>query len=315
LYQGVLERKGVLSLLREDPWGVARLAAAHLGTMAIPYALPIGIVAVAASSRSANAAPDNVKRLQVLVAMLLIVAFMMTVGFTVKVAPTDLGGLERLHARYYFYVLPLLLIASVAMRDAWPVDRRLLAAGFAALVLALNFWVLRVSRVPASPWFGSIVDHMDVQWYRHMNWLYWPILAGYLILIWRYAKGVLTRRAVVTGLGCYLLIANAGTAEQARFGRPIDSQECGHLAAFFLRMSPGSYAVVADSRSAKVAVVFWIPSLPARASVVRPGDAPVDVAAALKDVDYVIVNGLPPIVHDGGTPRWSAGTCRLFAAR
>jgi len=116
----------------------------------------------------------------------------------------------------------------------------------------------------------------------------------------------------VTAICAYPVIANYGMAREARIGASVSEHECGRVAAEYLRMSPGTFVVIADTRRSKVASIFWIPTTPVRTFTALPSDPPVDLAAALEIADFAVVNGAPNLLDHGIQPKVSVGARGVY---
>jgi hypothetical protein len=222
--------------------------------------------------------------------------------------------LGRWHARLYFPALVLVLIAAVAIAShdrEWVRSNRLRIAGIAILLLLANVYFVKVYGGVSNPWFGSIADNMEVQWYRNVPEAYWFAMAAMAVLVVRFAvRGAISGRAVTVALIAYAVISNLGTAREARFLRPSEGR-CGQIVARYLSAAPGTLAVVAESRPSKVEVVFWLPVAPVRTLYATSLSA-AETREVASRVRYVAVNGLSRVATEGLKEVFSVGQCRLY---
>ncbi|MHB1331615.1 MAG: glycosyltransferase family 39 protein [Sulfuriferula sp.] len=316
-YAAVAERsEGPFSIIAKNPAGIFHLIAGHLTTLSIPYALPIAlIVTTVGSSRSRLTIDDKFNDFLVITTIFSSALFVLGLIFTISVSPFDLGGLGRWHSRYYFYFYPLIIIAGVVFADRLQFitsPNRFWVIVVIVLLLACNIYFIKVHNALQNPWFGSIADNMDVQWYRSAGQFYWFFAVFTVLLSWLWYK----RSAYFAGgLVCFMIawavVANYGTLRAAGAGTGPQSDTCGNLSQHFIDRHPGRFVVVGDSRATMVGAAFWNPYIPEKTFMYTSGSkllGPAEVGIA---TDYLVVNGSIS-VDPAYRPRLSIGKCAIY---
>ncbi len=296
LYLGVAERsESPISVLIADPIGIFHLIVGHLTTLAIPYALPFVLLFAYLVRSRKSAVDDNFYTFSAVASVFSVGLFVLALVFTIGVSPFDLGGLGRWHSRYYFYFYPLIIISGAVFADRSRTEASIggipVLTGV-AIMLACSFYFINIYGAPRNPWFGSIVDNMDVQWYRSAGRTYWffaPFSIG-LAWFWHKHKAAFSSWWTLFLL-VWMAVANYGTLRTAGAGTAMSSDACGDLSQHLINLNPGRFVVVGDSRATLVAAAFWNPYLPEKALVVSGGSrilGPAEVGVA---ADYLVVNG------------------------
>ena len=271
--------------LLNNPMDFSNLMLGHIATLAIPYAFPASLMLAAlASGIKGQVVNERLFNFVVVSLVFSAALFFLAIVFTVSVSPIDLGGLGRWHSRYYFYCYPLIIISSVAflkqqIKVSYPL--RVGVAVLVALILAADVYFV-FSGLFESPWFGSVADNMDVQWYRSAFSFYWLLVVFTIVnlALWlvgsRYVLGFLVSFFVLS-----TIVANFGALKYLGVGRSVYqagvdlaqatesnlSPPCGEFSAQFLNRRPGRFVVVGDSHLAMVSTGFWIPFVPEKSIV------------------------------------------------
>jgi len=314
---GEMQQKGAAGAAT-FPWSAyLDLGLGHLAGLAIPYALPLALVAAALPDAVRGRWRDEGARVVVLATLAAALLVASAFAQTLMVASFDLGGLGRWHARYYFHATPLLLLAGVAAarRPGFGADReRALVLSIVAVVLALGGVFVFGREAFESPWFGSIVDGMDVQWLTRHDRLFLVFAAATLGVAGLVcARSARAATFATLALVAWLVVANRGVLSTARLGRADPAAACGHMAAHLLENAPGRFAIAGGERGEAVRAGFAIPFLPER--VVWGGDLAREAGAEVwHRVDYVVTYGrVAPA--EGWRPVLEAGACRVYRAR
>ncbi len=305
-----------LKMLEEDPTGPMRLFSGHFLTLSVPYAFPLALLGVSSPvlRRLFRDQPDELAL--VVVAVMFSGALVgFTLVFTLYTSTFDLGAFDRWHARYYALASPLLLFAGVVAARRLTSDRPSLrwgAVAGSALIVLLGGAVLFWSSIPSAPWFGSIVDDMDVQWELYWPGFYLPFAAlttaGAALWALRRPAGL---RLLICGLLVWVVVAGAGAVRHARVGSPNPDVACGRGLAGWVASSSGRLGVFGWSRATFVGLGFWLPRTPAWTQSVQ-SVAEIDRAVADAALDWVLVNGdfAPPTA---GREILVSGNCRIYA--
>lgn len=300
-----------------DPAGPGRLVLGHVLTVAIPYALPLVLMVALVPVYRRLLAPRRAELSLVVVAVAVASALIgFTLVFTLYASTFDLGGIDRWHARYYFAVGPLVLMAGVVLarraREEAPVIRWGVVAGTVVVVLG-GALALFASPIPSLPWFGSTVDGMPVQWAR--NWPEYYVLFAVLTVVvavqWA-TRVPAAARFSVAGLLVWLILANAGVAKETRMGMPNPAMACGRGLAELVSSSSRSFAVFGEHRAALVGLGFWLPRTPTLTRVVS-SQARLDEWVRLASSELVLVNGEGVPAPSGGRLIETSGACRAYA--
>jgi hypothetical protein len=311
VYSHVVERtSGPLAVFLKDPAGVFHLFVGHFTTIAIPYALPIALVISAIlSARNGWRQDSSFEPFLVITSVFAAALFLLTLAFTISVSSFDLGGLGRWHSRYYFYFYPLLSIAGLVIPGRFHPNSKIARWVVIVIVgffLAANIYFIKFHHGPQLPWFGSIADNMDVQWYLPVKNSYWLFLIFTVILtnLWL-RQSPSFRKAFVVFIFSWAALANYGTMHSAGVGAGVRqaavqlihandttlSAPCGSLAYNFLDHHPGRFVVVGDSYSTMVTAAFWNPFIPERTLIHSDTSKPVAPLEVGVPADYLIANG------------------------
>jgi hypothetical protein len=331
IYAGIAERtEGPLSIIANNPIGIFHLIAGHLTTLSVPYALPIALMTFAILTKRGKLSNDDKFSDFLIVASVFSLAlFLLALIFTIGVSPFDLGGLGRWHSRYYFYFYPLVIIAGAVFAGRLrlpPSTNRFVVIVFVVLLLAFNVYFIKILGVSQDPWFGSIADNMDVQWYRSAGQFYWLFIAFTLVLAWLwYKRSAYFMKGLVSFMFAWVIVANYGTMQYAGVGRGVQqaavelhhatdltlSAPCGALAANFLDHNPGRFIIVGDSASTMVNAAFWNPYIPEKTIVYNGGSKLLGAAEVGSAAEYLIVNGRIS-VDAAYRPLLSIGKCSIY---
>lgn len=289
-----------LDLVRADPTGPLRLLLGHLLTLAVPYALPVAAILVSVPSlRSLFRGRERELGLVVVALMFASSLIGITVAFSLYVAPVE--SVDRWHGRYYFACLPVLLIAGLVCA------RRLAAVGTSrqrrgTLVVTIAFlavgaFTLFGTSVPASVWWASPVDNMNVQWEHH-----WPVL--YLVFglstvlgvaLWSTsrpgARPILLATAVV-----WFVVATGGVVRQSKVGEANPPTACGRALAPLVSASDARFAVFGAQHYQVVGLGFWMARTPVLSRVVLPGTSVEEIIRPMASLDLLLMHEevLPP---------------------
>lgn len=312
----VTNGEGPFSVFLKNPVGILHLIAGHLTTLAIPYALPIAlIISVVISSRSKLIVDRRFHDFLVITTIFSSALFILALVFTISVSPIDLGGLGRWHSRYYFYFYPLVIIAGAIFAkriNLMAASDRITVTAIIVLLLAVNVYFIKLHGGLQNPWFGSIADNMDVQWYRTAGQFYWFFVVFTLVLTWLWNT---RSRHFLGGLVCFIfawvIVSNFGTLRVVGVGAGEMSDTCGSLGQNFLDHHPGRFVIVGDSRATMVSAAFWNPYLPERTLLHGDSSKYLDSTEVGVSTDYLIVNGdiqVDSIFH----PLISIGKCVIY---
>lgn len=296
--------------LLESTAGLLDLALGHLTTLSIPFALPLALLFHGARTRS------GAEPLCIVAAVFFGALFALALGFTVLVSGTDLGGLGRWHARYYFAGYPLLLLAGAAVLAARPsVARRSVSvAAVVALLLAAHLGFMQLRPASQSVWFGALVDNMDVHWYGISGGLRWLLLAATVLLTWLWHRGDDRLVPAATALAVlWIVVANQGTAVRMRIGDRLAPDPCGRLTTSFLELRPGSFAIVGSDPRFREGAMFWTPYLPSFTGSAAEASRYLAGSSA-SDLDFIVTDGSDPSDPRFGL-RVDAGPCRIYGRR
>lgn len=251
----------ILNICLNDGPGVIRLVIGHMAIFGIIYVLSISssFTRIANVIRNHKHAQTINDPLLIITWTIFIVTLLATFIFTIKVSEIDLGGLERWHGRYYFFILPLFFIEAVrAISEKTTEQFRMLLICVAVFILSINFYFYIHDNALQFRWFGSIIDNMDAQWYKHFPWLY-PYLIAIIILSLFFLVRINTAFvAWVSGTVLLLGIANIGTFVEARIFS-VDDLRCSKLIQGTLKPSDLSQtAIYAKDRGGIVNPLFWL---------------------------------------------------------
>jgi hypothetical protein len=330
-YAGLADRgEGPLSIIVNNPVGILHLIAGHLTTLAIPYALPITLMISTLASSKRKWDGDRKFYDFVVIAIIFSAAlFALALVFTISVSPFDLGGLGRWHSRYYFYFYPLVIIAGVVFTthlQPLVAYQRFWALIIVTLLLATNIYFIKFHHATLIPWFGSMVDNMDVQWYRLADKFYWPFVILTILISWLwYIRSRFFQSVAAFFVVAWVIVANYGTLQYAGVGSGVRqasvelsqatditlSAPCGAFAFNFLDHYPGRFIVVGDSRSTMVAAAFWNPYVPEKTLIYDNSAKLLGSAEVGTTADYLIVNGTV-LVDSAYRSLISIGKCTIY---
>lgn len=308
--------EGPLVIILNNPIGFFHLVIGHLTTLSIPYALPIALIITSImTSRGKLSISCQFNNFLVIASVFSSALFLLTLVFSIGVSPFDLGGLGRWHSRYYFYIYPLIIIAGLVFADRLKIISSSNHFGVIAVVILLvacSLYFVKIHGALQDPWFGSIADNMDVQWYRPAAQFYWIFVAATAALSWLwYKRYVYFSRALV----CFMIVAaaveNYGTLQVAGAGPNTHSDICGSLSRNFLDQYPGRFVVVGDSRANMIAAAFWNPYIPEKTFIYNNGSKLLGQAELGVSANYLVVNG--EISVDTAYRRMlSIGKCSIY---
>lgn len=305
-------------MLRSDPLAPVRLILGHVLTVAIPYAFFLGALVVAGGRlRSLFQARPNELAVVAVAATFFSAMFATAIAFTAYIAPSELGGVDRWHSRYYFITYPLLAIGgAVCGRRLASASRRLRrsAALVATSILAVGGAVLVATPIPDGAWFGSIVDNMDVQWMKYWPGLYAVLALGIVLatFLWVERRPGTLRVAGLTAM-LWVGVATTGVAVEAQVGGPPPPFSCGRALASLVAESERTFAVFGRRREQMVGLGFWLPRTPALSAWAKSG-AELErwLRGVGEPVDLILVNGDLP-GPSGGRLVQSSGECRAYS--
>ncbi len=301
LYAGIAGRSdGPVSIVLKDPSGAFNLLAGHLTTLSIPYALPIAIMLTSAMRRRNQLSNDDrVNDFHVVALVFSAAIFTLALLFTIGVSAFDLGGLGRWHSRYYFYCYPLFIIVGAVIVDRHKnslQSNRLMTFTIVAILLACNVYFIKSYGALQNPWFGSIADNMDVQWYRIYKGLYWLFVAATAVIAWLwYKRSTLFVSSLISFMIAWVLVANVGTLRTAGISNDVQSDACGSLSWHFLEQHPGRFVVIGEDRPTLVGAAFWNPYIPEKAFIFPEHTKLLGPDEVAVTTDYLIVNGKIPV--------------------
>lgn len=316
LYNQMVPRSdGPFAVVARDPIGDLNLIAGHLATLSIPYALIIALIIFAVTSNPSKLASNHkIETFLVTTTTFAFVLVLLALAFTVSVSPTDLGGLGRWHSRYYFYFYPLIIIAGFYFTENLQPTKltgRLPVIAIVGILLAANIYFIEFHGGLNNPWFGSIADNMDVQWYRPVGIFYGIFVAFTLLLTWLwYCQSTYFPRVLAGFAILWVLVANYGTLKVTKAGEGGDTFSCGRLGQNFLSQHPGRFAIAGDSRATMVDAAFWNSFIPERTFLHADSKA-IEITEIPMSVDYLIANG--EIHVDAAYRRLvSIGKCSIY---
>ena len=180
LYGGILKQSASAGISAEMVRRIAVLAGKHAAVLVVLYGVPMYFAfgrLVTARTTEAEARTRTSTMVALAGFMILAILALMTVKFSVDVSgfgPYE--SIERLHGRYYGFVLPLLLVAAAgavpAERVQW--SQRLRVLGLIAL-LAISVVVIR--SVQPQGW----ADFPESYAITSRPWVLWVAVAGSLL--------------------------------------------------------------------------------------------------------------------------------------
>lgn len=305
------------SIIAKDPAGFFNLIMGHLTTLAIPYALPIALIGSTMKFRGKSVQSDDRFSDFLIIALIFSTAlFLLGLTFTISVSLHDLGGLGRWHSRYYFYCYPLIIIAGIVFADRMQFKKldidSFLVFGIVLILLSCSIYFLNIYGALQNPWFGSLADNMDVQWYRHTIAFYWVFVAFTVVLTWLWFKrSSYFYGSFICFMVTWMIVANFGTLRAAGVSAGVQTDSCGKLSQHFLDQHPGRFVVVGDSRPAMVGAAFWNPYIPERAFIFSSNVKTLGTADIAVAADYLIVNGTIA-VDTAYKPIVSIGKCAIY---
>mgnify|MGYP003971875563 FL=1 len=311
--------ESLFSILINNPRGVFHLISGHITTLAIPFALPIALmISAIITNRNKRIIDVKIYDFLTIVVFFSSALFLLSILFTIKVSPVDLGGLGRWHSRYYFYFYPLIIIAWVVFTERF--ERReksnhYIVLGIVALIMITNIYFIKFYDALNNPWFGSIVDNMDIQWYRLTISFYWPFVIFTIALSWLWFKrSAYFKRSLFFFIATWIVVANFGALWVSKVGSLTNDNMCGILSYQFLDHNPGRFVVVGDSRTTMVSASFWNKYIPERAFIYNDKIQPLVPAVVGVSTNYLITNG--DIKVDAiYNPLLSIGKCTIYEQR
>lgn len=251
----------IIDVCLNHRFGVFKLVVGHIGIFGIIYILSISSsltrIANAIRNLKSNTAIND--PLLIITWTTFIVTLFATILFTIRVSETDLGGLERWHGRYYFFIFPLFFIEAVrAISEKTTAQYRKLMICVIIFLLSLNYYFYIFENALQFRWFGSLVDNMDAQWYKHFPWLYPYVLAVIGLSLFFLVRENTAFVAWVFGTILLLGIANVGTMVAARIFSA-DDLRCSKLIQGVLQPTDLNYtAIYAKDRAGIVNPLFWL---------------------------------------------------------
>ena len=316
-YGRVAERsEGPVNIILNNPIGFFHLVIGHLATVSIPYALPIAlIVAFTMAARDKLSTNHEFNNFLIITSVFSLALFILALVFTIGVSPIDLGGLGRWHSRYYFYIYPLIITASFVFADRVKIISPSNDFGvivIVVLLMACGFYFIKIHGALQDPWFGSIADNMDVQWYRPAAHFYWIFVAATAALSWLwYNRSVYYSKALVLFMIVTGAVGNYGTLQVAGASQSTHSNTCGVLSWNFLNQYPGRFVIVGDSRLNMVATAFWNPYIPEKTFLFDSGSKFLGQTEIGVSATYLVVNG--EILVDAAYKKMvSIGKCSIY---
>lgn len=291
VYETVASHSKPLWLILQDYNGLLNLFLGHLTTLAIPYALPIAIIAsIFFTNKSKLSENKSFDILLVITSVFSFALLLFCIIFTIHVSPFDLGGLGRWHSRYYFYFYPLVIIAGYVFSQKEEFQShfsRLAALVIALLFLGVDIYFVKIHN-GAVGWFGALADNMDVHWYLKFDEAYWFFMIWTVLLCWQWYKGskYFIKDAILFVI-IWVFVANYACLLVAQDSKA-EGSDCGNLVREYLNQYPGRFIIVGDTNSATVSVQFWNSYIPEKiltySDKTHPFSAPIDV-------NYLVVNG------------------------
>ncbi len=287
---------GAFTVIFNNPTATFHLVIGHLTTLAIPFALPIAlIIYTILVDHLERTVTKSFYNFILIITVFSSALFILALAFTISVSPVDLGGLGRWHSRYYFYFYPLIIIAGAVFLKKNPdfaSPSRIVVIFTVILLIAANLYFIVIYDALLNPWFGSIVDNMDVQWYKKARAFYWLFIIFSFSVAWLwYKRSTYFTQALICFICTWVIVANYGTLRAAGAGTGAVADACGSLSQNFLSQHPGRFVVVGDSRATMVGTAFWNQYIPERAFIYNESTKPINSEVIGVPTDYTIVNG------------------------
>lgn len=313
-YAQVSDNKGIGHLIFTQLPVVAKLLGGHLATLALPYALPLGIMIATVLHAGKNEQASTKLHLFLILTVCFFVALVgLSVIFTINMTPLDIGGMRRWHSRYYFYAYPLIVMAGVIFSHRPDIAGRSRMVSWIVLAHVVSAGCYLFSLESADRWFGNTVDNADMSWYRVLPLWYWVGLCGTIGLTWLWnRRSAMLPRLALLYVIAWLSVSNYGWMVMAGINKRERPTPCGEWSLAFLNQNPGRFALASDSREKLVDTSFWIPYTAEMALIVgskAPALHPADMA---READYLIANGSVAVGEE--FRRVSVlGECRIYA--
>ncbi len=205
--------------------------------------------------------------------------------------------------------LPLMLICGLAVPRTKPaLSAKFVYWSFLFVFVVGFLYFLLVEKGINDPWFGSLVDSMEVQWFRlNSTQLY----AGLVLTIASALVQLYTRQRwpfLVLLIG-WLAVANYGTLTVMQHSPGADAPQCGSLAYRVFSQAPGRVALVVSSRAALVDNAFWLPDAPDKAIMLGTHDREFN-ASGLGNIEYVLTDGGTAV--SGASKVIESGKCHIY---
>ncbi len=304
------------AVVLSNPKGFLNLLAGHLTTLAIPFCIPIALlISNYFSLDKVSLTFANFTRISFIFSTALIV---LAVIFTISVSLIDLGGLGRWHSRYYFYIYPFLIIICAYFAEKIiliPEKNNNLFVLVVILLLMTSFYFIFGYNALSHEWFGSIVDNMDVQWFRLRRTFYLLFIFLNLLLTYLWCtKSSLFSKAMLGFFVIWLIVANYGTFKVTALGMKDHYDQCGKLSQRYLEKHPGRFVIIGDSRQKMVEAGFWNVLIPEKSMIYTDINTELSVSEFEGIANYLIVNGKIKINSKNG-PVIKVGECVIYETR
>jgi 4-amino-4-deoxy-L-arabinose transferase-like glycosyltransferase len=258
---GVLEP---FKFIAENPISFLHLWAGHIAIVFIPFGFIICKIVIDYFSRK-----DTEIKIDALAVAFTFVSILFSVVYTISVSSVDLGGMLRWHSRYYFYIYPLLIIvfANIFINGDRFNSKIMLSFPLFAVFIT-NIYFIFVFDGQANPWFGALVDSLDVQWYRFYRVFYFVQIFLFLLTIFCYVtNNICYKKLVILGFSIWIIIGNIGVIKNKKLIYEKNVTKCSSYISEFLSMHPGRFIFIARDRDGLINEAFLTPYVPVKSYI------------------------------------------------
>ena len=150
IYNSILKRSAAPSFLQTNVLAIVQTLAHHASALCLFLSLPLVSLAskcggvITGASRHSDAADDRLPGYACFVFCSLVLLVMMTAVFSVLAQATDVLGKDRLHERYYWYLIPAILVGGLAIRHQTGLSPHMTRIAAAVTWFALLAYVLAI---------------------------------------------------------------------------------------------------------------------------------------------------------------------------